>query len=119
MLLLVAAMAMCTNAWVLPVPSTTVKSTPLPQGRTHSEHSTDSGVLLSSTSLAATPVQQTGNLHGQGSCFLPLQQLDQDFYAPRIVQVRDIQRGVLFVLFVFSFRNGAVLVLQPKPELDE
>jgi hypothetical protein len=30
----------------------------------------------------------TGALHGETSCFLPLKQLDQDYYAPRIVQVR-------------------------------
>ena len=29
------------------------------------------------------------NLHGQNSCFLPLKQLDQDYYAPRIIQVRE------------------------------
>lgn len=29
-----------------------------------------------------------GGIHGENSCFLPLKQLDQDYYAPRIVQVR-------------------------------
>lgn len=28
-----------------------------------------------------------GNAHGQGSCFLPLLQNDEDYIAPRIVQV--------------------------------
>lgn len=28
-----------------------------------------------------------GSLHGDNSCFLPLKQLDQDYFAPRIVQV--------------------------------
>ena len=28
-----------------------------------------------------------GNLHGQSSCFLPLLQNDEDYIAPRIVQV--------------------------------
>ena len=31
-----------------------------------------------------------GNLHGQGSCFLPLLQNDEDYIAPRIVQVRSL-----------------------------
>lgn len=35
-----------------------------------------------------------GSLHGQNSCFLPLKQLDQDYYAPRIVQVRGMS-GVM------------------------
>jgi hypothetical protein len=39
------------------------------------------------TQLGSTPV---GNLHGQNACFLPLEQLDQDYYAPRIVQVCSI-----------------------------
>jgi hypothetical protein len=29
-----------------------------------------------------------GNLHGEGACFLPLQQMESDYYAPRIIQVR-------------------------------
>lgn len=42
----------------------------------------------SSTSIAATPMQSSvGNLHGQGSCFLPLLQNDDEYIAPRIVQV--------------------------------
>ena len=40
--------------------------------------------LLQSTSLA-----MSGSLHGQNACFLPLKQLDQDYYAPRIIQVRN------------------------------
>jgi hypothetical protein len=45
----------------------------------------------SSTSIAAaTPMQEAavGNMHGQGSCFLPLLQNDDEYIAPRIVQVR-------------------------------
>ena len=37
---------------------------------------------------AAAASTATGNLHGQGSCFLPLLQNDEDYIAPRIVQVR-------------------------------
>ena len=46
--------------------------------------------LLATSALALSPMQpqQVGNVHGEGSCFLPLKQLDQDYYAPRIIQVR-------------------------------
>ncbi len=40
------------------------------------------------TTLQASTV--SGSVHGQNSCFLPLKQLDQDFYAPRIVQVSEL-----------------------------
>jgi hypothetical protein len=39
---------------------------------------------------AAAASTATGNLHGQGSCFLPLLQNDEDYIAPRIVQVRFV-----------------------------
>lgn len=35
-----------------------------------------------------------GGLHGDNSCFLPLKQLDQDYYAPRIVQIAGSYPGV-------------------------
>jgi hypothetical protein len=38
--------------------------------------------------LGVAPSMSIGSLHGQDSCFLPLKQLDQDYYSPRIVQVR-------------------------------
>lgn len=43
----------------------------------------------SSTQVFADATQQTsvGNSHGQGSCFLPLLQNDEEYIAPRIVQV--------------------------------
>ena len=34
------------------------------------------------------------NLHGQNSCFMPLKQLDQDYYAPRIIQVAGTYPGI-------------------------
>lgn len=37
----------------------------------------------------------SGNLHGQNSCFLPLKQLDQDYYAPRIIQIAGSYPGIL------------------------
>ena len=46
----------------------------------------------SSTQVFADATQQTsvGNSHGQGSCFLPLLQNDEEYIAPRIVQVSYI-----------------------------
>lgn len=43
--------------------------------------------------LHATPATK-GSLHGQNSCFLPLKQLDQDYYAPRIVQIAGAYPGL-------------------------
>lgn len=43
--------------------------------------------------LKATPVM-SGNLHGQNACFLPLKQLEQDYYAPRIVQIAGAYPGL-------------------------
>ena len=45
---------------------------------------------ISATQVFADATQQTssvGNSHGQGSCFLPLLQNDEEYIAPRIVQV--------------------------------
>lgn len=36
-----------------------------------------------------------GSIHGQNACFLPLKQLDQDYYAPRIVQVRRSKNHIM------------------------
>lgn len=35
-----------------------------------------------------------GSLHGQQSCFLPLRQLDQDYYSPRIIQIAGAYPGL-------------------------
>jgi len=35
-----------------------------------------------------------GNKHGEGACFLPVIQLDQDYLAPRIVQIAGSYPGV-------------------------
>mmetsp|Transcript_15612 Transcript_15612/g.43085 ORF Transcript_15612/g.43085 Transcript_15612/m.43085 type:complete len:242 (-) Transcript_15612:86-811(-) len=42
-------------------------------------------------SLQATAA---ANLHGQNACFLPLKQLDQDYYNPRIVQIAGAYPGL-------------------------
>ena len=47
-------------------------------------------------------VAMAGSLHGEDSCFLPLKQLDQDYYAPRIVQVRQIVSYVPTLLLQIS-----------------
>ena len=47
-----------------------------------------SRIRKEASQLASTNLAMSGSLHGQNSCFLPLKQLDQDYFAPRIVQVR-------------------------------
>lgn len=42
---------------------------------------------MSNSALDST-ANAAGNLHGQGACFLPLLQNDDEYIAPRIVQVR-------------------------------
>lgn len=42
-----------------------------------------------------SPNQSTGgSLHGQDACFLPLEQLDQEYYAPRIIQIAGSYPGL-------------------------
>mmetsp|Transcript_27814 Transcript_27814/g.39123 ORF Transcript_27814/g.39123 Transcript_27814/m.39123 type:complete len:228 (+) Transcript_27814:163-846(+) len=36
----------------------------------------------------------SGTKHGEGSCFMPLVQLDQDFFAPRIIQIAGTYPGI-------------------------
>lgn len=35
-----------------------------------------------------------GSLHGENSCFLPVKQLDMDYYAPRIIQIAGMYPGI-------------------------
>jgi len=35
-----------------------------------------------------------GNLHGDNACFMPCRQLDQDYFAPRILQIAGIYPGI-------------------------
>ena len=46
------------------------------------------------TQLESSLAMAAGNKHGENSCFLPLEQLDQDYYAPRIVQVSLKNHGI-------------------------
>ncbi|KAG7353430.1 hypothetical protein IV203_002785 [Nitzschia inconspicua] len=62
--------------------------------------------------LASTPTMSTGSLHGQNSCFLPLKQLDQDYYAPRIVQIAGAYPGLTKEEF-FAVKS------EPSPELGQ
>jgi len=62
-----------------------------------------------STALSVSSEQEiAGNLHGQNSCFLPLMQLDQDWYMPRIVQICGAYPG----LTVQEFR---AVTSEPSP----
>eukprot|EP00804_Cyclotella_cryptica_P024870 CCRYP_011783-RC/>CCRYP_011783-RC protein AED:0.08 eAED:0.08 QI:136/1/1/1/0.33/0.25/4/2318/229 len=42
-----------------------------------------------------------GNLHGQGSCFLPLLQNDEEYIAPRIVQIAGAYPGVTASTYLY------------------
>eukprot|EP00980_Cylindrotheca_fusiformis_P014490 scaffold3875_cov123-Cylindrotheca_fusiformis.AAC.10 len=46
--------------------------------------------------LISSPVtlSMSGSLHGENSCFLPLKQLEQDYYAPRIIQIAGAYPGL-------------------------
>jgi Rubisco Assembly chaperone C-terminal domain len=59
------------------------------------QHPNNSQRAQQRRSLFATPFATTkGNLHGENSCFLPLLQLDQDSFAPRIIQIAGAYPGV-------------------------
>mmetsp|Transcript_4203 Transcript_4203/g.8897 ORF Transcript_4203/g.8897 Transcript_4203/m.8897 type:complete len:254 (-) Transcript_4203:450-1211(-) len=64
---------------IRPSTATTASSTPTPP--------------TPPTALRST-AEDTGSLHGQNSCFLPLQQLDQDYFAPRVVQIAGPYPGI-------------------------
>jgi len=44
-------------------------------------------------SVSTNPLSAS-NVHGEASCFLPLAQMDQDYYAPRIVQIAGSYPGI-------------------------
>jgi hypothetical protein len=51
-------------------------------------------VERSLTSKLRSSVVANGSLHGENACFLPLKQLDQDEYTPRIVQIAGAYPGL-------------------------
>lgn len=51
--------------------------------------------ILHTTQLAETSLRvPQGSLHGENACFLPLKQMDQDTFAPRIVQIAGAYPGL-------------------------
>lgn len=46
-----------------------------------------------STNLPAFEMSKS-SLHGENSCFMPVKQLDQDYYAPRIIQIAGMYPGI-------------------------
>lgn len=76
-LLLVASIAASCHAWVMPTAYVARSSTRQTQSQ-----------LESSLGMVA------GSKHGENSCFLPLEQLDQDYYAPRIIQIAGAYPGL-------------------------
>jgi Rubisco Assembly chaperone C-terminal domain len=57
-------------------------------------HRSTTGQLVRSFRLQSTSVAASGSLHGQNACFMPLKQLDQDAYTPRIVQIAGSYPGL-------------------------
>lgn len=47
--------------------------------------------VKTTTLCSVAPNQSSeGSLHGQNSCFMPLEQLSDEFFAPRIIQVNIV-----------------------------
>mmetsp|Transcript_25645 Transcript_25645/g.36171 ORF Transcript_25645/g.36171 Transcript_25645/m.36171 type:complete len:230 (-) Transcript_25645:171-860(-) len=68
------------EAWIVPVTKQ--------QGiMTRNAESTIHGISQRSTILSGTK-------HGEDSCFMPLAQMDQDYYAPRIIQIAGAYPGI-------------------------
>mmetsp|Transcript_5515 Transcript_5515/g.7998 ORF Transcript_5515/g.7998 Transcript_5515/m.7998 type:complete len:214 (+) Transcript_5515:136-777(+) len=49
---------------------------------------------ISRSQHQSSALQMAGSLHGENSCFLPLDQMDQDYYAPRIIQIAGAYPGI-------------------------
>jgi len=63
--------------------------------RTSPSHPSSSLLQMSAMTMSNS-AGTLGNLHGQSSCFLPLLQNDEDYIAPRIVQVRVLTHHIEF-----------------------
>ena len=70
-LISIISLATCASAWTL-----------LPQ-MTKSRASINSALWSTSPNPSVA-----GSKHGEDACFLPLEQLDQEYFAPRVIQVR-------------------------------
>lgn len=57
-------------------------------------HPSQTSTSLVQTSATVDSTVSVGNLHGQSSCFMPLLQNDEDYIAPRIVQIAGAYPGV-------------------------
>uniref|UniRef100_A0A7S3PYS7 Rubisco accumulation factor 1 C-terminal domain-containing protein n=1 Tax=Chaetoceros debilis TaxID=122233 RepID=A0A7S3PYS7_9STRA len=44
--------------------------------------------------LFSQEIGTDGNLHGESSCFMPLEQVDEEYFAPRIIQIAGMYPGV-------------------------
>jgi Rubisco Assembly chaperone C-terminal domain len=69
----------------------------IPQVRLKQQHAPltqHQSVLPRRMSASQMSIHMSGNIHGENSCFLPLNQLEQDFMAPRIVQIAGSYPGL-------------------------
>ncbi|GKY93976.1 hypothetical protein MPSEU_000364500 [Mayamaea pseudoterrestris] len=60
----------------------------------HRDTSSRSSSRRATRRLSMSTTDSNSNLHGQNSCFMPLKQLDQDYYAPRIIHVAGTFPGI-------------------------
>ena len=79
---------------------------------THHPSSSSSMSLIQMSAMTMSNSGTVGNLHGQSSCFLPLLQNDEDYIAPRIVQVRRLLSTLLF--YICSEGRGGERTLNAK-----
>lgn len=89
LIILAAALNTSAYAWVSPKPSF---------------RSTSTELSMSTTSL--------GGLHGENSCFLPLEQVDEEHYAPRIVQIAGVYPGI-------TKEELSAVTSSPAPEMGQ
>jgi len=80
--ILATSLTCCAQAWVITSPLQISSS-----GRTNQN-------IFMLRSVSPSNSVSGGNLHGQNACFLPLEQLDQDYEAPRIVQIAGSYPGL-------------------------
>lgn len=74
--------------WITPSNNNNAKRTSAPNTMNSNK------IALFSSALSNSRMTTAGSLHGENSCFLPLLQLDQDAYTPRIVQIAGSYPGL-------------------------
>lgn len=87
------------GAWILLAPAAAFRSTTTTQRRSAAP---ESRLYQSAPSVSARK-------HGQDACFLPIKQLEQDYFAPRIIQIAGGYPGL-------SKEDFMAVSSEPSPE---